>query len=145
MIELRPKISGHYKGLIYCKSLKEAELVKKGLDILFKKNLKKEIKCIIKRGCTEYGIKFPQYQNLKKNLMFYDKESKKFENLIDEKFPDLAYDKKYRPTIKGLSLLDVLIFRNWLSYAKIIGDETHRYISNENFESSFIKNCLNKS
>ena len=77
--------------------------------------------------------------------MFYDKESKKFENLIDEKFPDLAYDKKYRPTIKGLSLLDVLIFRNWLSYAKIIGDETHRYISNENFESSFIKNSLNKS
>ena len=144
MIELRPKISGHYKGLIYCKSLKEAELVKKDLDILVKKNLKKELKSIIKRGCTEYGIKFPQYQNLKQNLMFYDKKWKKFENLIDEKFPDLAFDKKYRSTIKGVSLSDVLIFRNWLSYAKIIGDETHKYISNENFESSFIKNCLNK-
>ena len=142
LIEIRPKISGHYKGLIYCSSLQEAEEIREEMKKLTNLNLNKEVKCIVKRGCTEYGIKFPKYTNLNNDILDYKPEWENFENTIDKNYPDLIIHKNNNSTIKGISLNDILIIRNWLAYADIIGDNNYKKISNQKFQSSFLQKKL---
>ena len=144
MVETRKNIKGNYKGLIYCSSLEEAELIKNRLSLLLKINLNKDVICIVKRGCSEFGIKHPEYSNLKGDIMNYNSEWKVFENYIDENYPDLIMKKNLQPSKKGTSLNDVLIIQNWLAYANIIGDETCKSISNQANQSNYLKNKLNK-
>ena len=102
LIEIRPNIPGHYKGLIYCSSFEEADEIKNKMIELTKLNLNKEVKCIIKRGCTEYGIKFPEYTNLTDNIMDYKPEWENFESKIDKNFPDLIMNKNNNSSNGGL-------------------------------------------
>ena len=39
MIELRPNVQGNYKGLIFCDSISESEIILKELSKFFKKIL----------------------------------------------------------------------------------------------------------
>ena len=142
LIEIRPNIPGHYKGLIYCSSFEEAEEIKNEMMRLTKLNLNKVVKCIIKRGCTEYGIKFPEYTNLADNIMDYKPEWENFESKIDKNFPDLIMNKNNNSSIKGISLNDILIIRNWLAYADIIGDKNTEKISIQKFHSNFLQKKL---
>ena len=139
MIELRPNIPGKYKGLIYCQSLEEAEEVSKNLLFITKNNLNKKIVLNIKRGCSEFSIKFPKYNNLKKDIMNYDANSKKYEDKFDKENIELGLNIKTRSTIKGITLYDALVIRNWLAYAKIIGDDTYKLISDKVFYSKTIE------
>ena len=61
------------------------------------------------------------------------------EKKFDEKNPDLIFDKKPSPTIEGLSLFDALVFRNWLAFAKLIGDESYKFISSKLYLSKYIE------
>ncbi len=139
MIELRPNIPGKYKGLIYCESIEEAEHLNKNLLEVIKKNLNKKISYKIKRGCSEFAIKFPKYKNLKKNKMKYDNNWQIVEDAFDKENSDLTFEKKTRATINGISLFDALVFRNWLAFAKIIGDQTYKKVSDEIFYSKLIE------
>tara|TARA_B100000795_G_C22766876_1_gene426092 strand:- start:89 stop:1357 length:1269 start_codon:yes stop_codon:yes gene_type:complete len=142
MIEFRPNIPGRYKGLIYCNSIKESENIQNQLIKIIDKNFNKRLSCKIKRGCTEFGMKHPIYNNLKDDIMTYKQEWAKYENLVDEKHPDLTFERKISPTIKGCSLSDILIIRNWLTYARLIGDQSYKTISDQIFHSDFIKKKL---
>ena len=62
IIELRPNIPGSYKGLIYCEGLDQAKAVKTLLDADLKEVLGKNIESKIKRGCSEFPLKFPNYK-----------------------------------------------------------------------------------
>ena len=139
MIELRPNIPGKYKGLIFCQSLEEAEEVSRNLLFVIKNNFNKKISLNIKRGCSEFSIKFPKYNNLKKDIMTYDANSKKYEDKFDKENIELGLNKKTRSTIKGITLYDALVIRNWLAYAKIIGDDTYKLISDKVFYSKTIE------
>lgn len=139
MIELRPNIPGKYKGLIYCQSLQEAEEVSRNLLFVTKNNFNKKISLNIKRGCSEFSVKFPKYNNLKKDVMNYDPNSKKYEDKFDKENIELGLKKKTRSTIKGITLYDALVIRNWLAYAKIIGDDTYKLISDKVFYSKTIE------
>ena len=139
MIELRPNIPGKYKGLIYCQSLQEAEEVSRNLLFVTKNNFNKKISLNIKRGCSEFSVKFPKYNNLKKDVMNYDPNSKKYEDKFDKENIELDLKKKTRSTIKGITLYDALVIRNWLAYAKIIGDDTYKLISDKVFYSKTIE------
>ena len=139
MIELRPNIPGKYKGLIYCQSLQEAEEVSRNLLFVTKNNFNKKIGLNIKRGCSEFSVKFPKYNNLKKDVMNYDPNSKKYEDKFDKENIELGLKKKTRSTIKGITLYDALVIRNWLAYAKIIGDDTYKLISDKVFYSKTIE------
>ena len=139
MIELRPNIPGNYKGLIYCQSLEEAEEVSRNLLSVTKNNFNKKIRLIIKRGCSEFSIKFPKYNSFEKDMMTYDANSKKYEDQFDRENIEFGLIKKTRPTIKGITLYDALVIRNWLAYAKIIGDDTHKFISDKVFYSKKIE------
>ena len=67
------------------------------------------------------------------------RNKKKF---FDEKNPDLIFNKNSNPTIKGLSLFDALVFRNWLTFARLIGDNSYKEISDKIFQSKFVENQL---
>ena len=122
MIEVRPNVKGNYKGLIYCDSIEEARFIQKKICLIIEKNLNKEVACKVKRGCTEYGIKYPKYNNLENDTMNYEESWKNYENLIDKKFAHLSQNKEDLPTIKGVTLNDVLIIKNWIAHAKKISD-----------------------
>ena len=70
---------------------------------------------------------------------------KKFEDLIDKKSPDLSFEKKTKSTIKGMTLYDSLVIRNWLAYARLIGDKTYEEITDQTFISKSIERTLKKN
>jgi len=142
MIELRPGVSGNYKGLIFCNSIRETEIILNQVKKILHNNFNKELNCKIKRGCSEYYPKFPTYNKLDESAMLYDEKNKEQEKIFDEKNPDLIFNKNSNPTIKGLSLFDALVFRNWLTFARLIGDNSYKEISDKIFQSKFVENQL---
>ena len=142
MIELRPGISGRYKGLIFCNSIDESESILKDLSLILYKNFNKNIDCKIKRGCSEYNIKYPKYDDLTNDAMKYNTNWKEFEKEFDEKNPDMIFKKKFNSTIRGMTLLDALVFRNWLAFAKMVGDESYKKVTDQIFYSKIIEEKL---
>ena len=135
---IKASIPGKYKSLIYCKTIKEAENISKQISSIIENKINKKIPLKIKRGCSEFAIKFPKYNNLKKDLMMYDNSLKNYENFFDEENLDYIFEKKTRPTIKSITLFDAVVIRNWLAFAKII-DDSYKLISNREFFSKFIE------
>ncbi len=144
MIELRPNIEGKYKSLIYCSSLNEAESILKKLKFLINQTINEDILINIKRGCTEFSMAHPKYKDLKNNLMQYDDGWKEKEDLVDKKFPNLLAQKINRKTINGITLSDILIIRNWICYARLIGDDSYKMISEDKFVSAFLQKKIAK-
>ena len=142
MIELRPNINGKYKGLIYCNSIKESEYLLNKLKSIFNINFDKKINCKIKRGCTEFSMKYLNYDNLEDNALKYNSEWKEKENFFDKNYPDLSFKVKTNKTIKGISLLDVLVIRNWLAFARMTEDDTCRLSSKKIYYSKMIENKI---
>ena len=135
MVELRPNISGIYKGLIFCSSLKEAEKILDKITPILAKYLK--YKLSIKRGCSEFYKSFPNFKitNQKsKDFMEYPKNWKKME--LKE---NLDINNQKMPTsLSGLSISDVLIINQWLNYANLIGDQSFNEINLEFSHSMYI-------
>ena len=133
MVEMRPEISGFYKGLIYCSSLEEAYQIANYLKIAVKENIRPGLHIMIKRGCSEYAISFPDYKAINKSgaqLMNYNEEWKSIEEDYDL-LSSIKSNKIITPSLSGLNLQDVLIIRNWIDYAKGIGDPSV-YLLNQN-------------
>ena len=76
--------------------------------------------------------------------MKYVENWKEKEDLIDKKFPNLINHKLNRETISGITLNDILIIRNWLCYAKLMGDNSYKIISEDKFVSPFIEKKFSK-
>ena len=144
MIELRPNIEGTYKSLVYCSGLDEAESISNKLKIIIDKTINENINIGIKRGCTEFGMAYPLYKDYKSNLMKYEKNWKEKEDQLDSKFPNLINHKLNRETISGITLNDILTIRNWLCYAKLIGDKSYKMISEDKFVSPYIERKFSK-
>ena len=124
LIEIRPEISGFYKGLIYCSSLEEAYQITDYLEIVIKENIGSGLHAVVKRGCSEYPISFPDYKAINKSgaqLMNYNEDWKLIEEGHDSTSP-IKSNKIITPSLSGLNLDDVLIIQNWIDYAKGIGD-----------------------
>jgi len=88
MLEMRPEVSGDYKGYIYCFSLNEANEIQNQLTTILNKKINKNISITVKRGCSEFGIAYPQYKKINQNngqLMKYNEEWRSKEKFIDDK------------------------------------------------------------
>ena len=127
MIEGRKNVEGNYKGFIYCKTISEAEEILNKIFNQIKIKINQNIKCEIKRGCSEYRENFPEYKNLKNNIMRYNSDWKKIENTFD-KMNNFSSNFSSTKFIWGLTLNDILIFENWIKFAKSIGDESYKNI-----------------
>ena len=124
MIEMRTKISGFYKGYIFCSSVEEAYQIADYLEIFVKENIGSGLHAVVKRGCSEYPISFPDYKVINKSggqLMNYNEDWKSIEKDYDS-LSSKKSSKIITPHLPGLNLQDVLIIRNWIDYAKGIGD-----------------------
>ena len=126
MIEMRPEISGFYKGYIYCSSLDEAYKIANYLELIIKENIGSGMRALVKRGCSEFSISFPDYKAINKSgkqLMNYNEEWLSIEEEHDSLYPTTS-NKIITPSLFGLNLNDILIIRNWIDYAKGIGDSS---------------------
>ena len=131
MIEMRSEISGFYKGLIYCSSLKEAYQIAGYLEMVVKEKIGSGLPLAVKRGCSEYAIAFPDYKEINKSgaqLMNYNEDWKLIEEDYDSK--NSIKSKSIIPSsLSCLNLSDVLIIRNWIDYAKGIGDSSAQLLN----------------
>ena len=145
LIELRPNISGFYKGLIYCLSLKEALEISNQINIKIQNNISIDLISKVKRGCSEYPLKFPQYKEINisgDQPMNYNEKWSSIEKEIDKGNKDWGQEIK---SIEGFNLNDFLIMRNWIAYAQRIGDQQVHKITNEQIKASKNFNYLNKN
>ena len=130
MVETRDNVSGTYKGLIYCKNVNEVNSIKEKLNKLLSKNIGNNFSISAKRGCTEFGIKYPQFKKISLNeseMMKYNNTWKEKEKIIDNQIYNENSEKGLvYPSLKGPKLSDILIMKNWLIYAKKINDNSFK-------------------
>ena len=131
MVEMRPEVSGFYKGLIYCSSLEEASQIADYMNVVIHQRVGSKLPLVVKRGCSEYSAEFPDYDAINKSgakLMKYNKDWKLIEKEYDSENPT-KYRRNTQPSLACLSLSDVLIIRNWIDYAKGIGDPSAQLLN----------------
>ena len=137
MIELRPFCKGYYKGFIYCSELEEAKDISSYITEIIRTTIKNKVSIQIKRGCSEYALKYPQYKELdisKKNIMNYENQWTSIEKKSDEKNNDWL---KANNSSKVFNLDSYLTIKNWISYAQKIGDESAKIITKDKINSAF--------
>ena len=125
LVEVRPDISGSYKGIIFCKSLDQASDVKEKLDS-YLVNLDSIAFSSIKRGCSEYYPDFPEYKkiaNATQDLMKYPEKWRSLEVEFDN-FNWQMPKTFVNPSLRQFGLSDFLIIQRWIDYAKGLGDPT---------------------
>ena len=148
IVELRDKIEGNYKGYVYCRSLEESIKIKEELEkTLINRNLI-NFKIDIKHGCSEFYNSYPEFKKIdfKTSKDFnYKKSWAKKEKHIDNLEPIRSdKDKKIMvSSLRGLNLSDILIIKNWLNYAFIIGDNSYKKLYSKNFNNNFLNTILN--
>ena len=131
MIELRPDVAGFYKGLIYCSSLEKAYQIANYLETVVKASIGPGLPLAVKRGCSEYAIAFPDYKKINKSgqqPMNYNDDWKFIEDDYDEK-NSIKANNLIMPSLSCLNLSDILIIRNWIDYAKAIGDPSAKLLN----------------
>ena len=144
MVETRNNVKENYKGFIYCRGLDEA---KKIIEITEARLIENEIdykKIEIKHGCTEYYEKYPNFKKINYNSeqeISYNKSWKKYEKFIDDNSPPIS-ERVINPTINNINLSDVLIIKNWLNYAELIGDTSFKNTYKSDNKSDFLKEML---
>ena len=143
MVELRPNVLEPYKGLIYCSTIEEANDILEIISPIIQKITKCKIK--IKRGCTEYVEKFPEYKEMDKNsinFMKYNDSWEEKEKIFDAN--KIINKPKPKNSLGGLSISDILIMNNWLNYAKLINDLSYKEIYKEVVFSNYIFKSIPK-
>jgi len=129
MVEVRPGVAGHYKGFIYCKSIKEGEEILNSVHLLVEAEIIKGLPIGVKRGCTEFLAAFPAYGHMADNKiqpMSYNEEWIKYEEYADKNMKILFKEpNKFTYNHSGFTLLDVLVMHKWLEYAAKIGDSSY--------------------
>jgi Flp pilus assembly protein TadD len=136
MIEFRSETSGFYKGFIYCSSVTEAYQIADHLEKIINVNISLGLLASVKRGCSEYPVSFPDFKKVNRSgveLMNYDESWKLIEKDHDSKI--LNRTTIVKPSLSYLNLSDVLIIRNWIDYAKGIGDPSVEFLNHQTVSS----------
>ena len=148
IVELRNNVKGNYKGYIYCEGLEDAKNIKEKINDLLINDMFENYKIEIKHGCTEYYKSYPKFKNINLNgeeeVLLYNKNWKIKEDLVDKLEPLRSQpDKKvWVSSIRGINLSDILIIKNWINYAHLIGDSSYKRIYDKKINNTFINNAL---
>ena len=113
------KKQGNFKGYIYFDSVESAEESLKEIIPVIEVLLGKKFKHEIKRGCSEYAVKYPNFKN-QNFKMDYPKEWSINEEKSDKEFfkDGIPITRSMHRSLPGLTLSDFLIFNKWLSFKK---------------------------
>ena len=146
MIEFRENIKEPYKGFIYCVGIEEAKKTLKLLNPILDKSINKEVPRLIKRGCSEFAMSYPEYKETNskdKDFMTYNEDWLVKENIIDEKLSRIPQQNVIEDeTLQGIGIKDAIILYNWLYYAKKIGDQSYKIICEKPNYSKYIDGKL---
>lgn len=150
MIELRENSSGFYKGYIYVTSLDKAKIIFEFIKSKLDNEKIETLEMSIKHGCNEYYEKYPIFKKLELETkdLIYKKEWELIEKNYDFENNVLKLEKNkiYSKTLNQFNLSDYLIIKNWLLYAKHIGDTSYQRIFSDELYNPHFKNFLeNKS
>jgi hypothetical protein len=135
MVETRPDITGTYKGYVYFQDLNEAKELLPIINELVSENISNNINVSIKRGCSEYPLKYPEYANIENEgkQFTYKEEWREYEEYADKNLiQDLVENRmdSYNPVnSSGFTLKDISVMYSWLEYAKTIGDKSYLKIT----------------
>ena len=135
MLEVRPKISGIYKGYIYFQSLEDAKGTLPFVQGVIAEHISPEVLVEIKKGCSEYKQAFPDYDYDpadESKMLTYRDEWKKFEDYVDKnmlgKIRPLEMDTYGTP---GMDVRDVQVMRTWIAFAAAVGDLSYKKITDQ--------------
>ena len=147
MIEMRNNIKGNYKGYIYCEGLDEAKIISNKINKIIKEIYFQKFKIEIKHGCSEFYNSYPDFKNINFNgnqKMEYQAEWETKEGIVDKRIPvrDNKDKKILGITIKGISLSDILIIKNWIAFAKMLDDHSYKLIYEYQIDTNFIEKIL---
>ncbi len=104
----------------------QAKAVKTLLDADLKEVLGKNIESKIKRGCSEFPLKFPNYGKIaqdSKEMMSFPTEWKLSEKQFDQKKLIEPYKNK-KKSLAQFCLSDFYIIQKWIDYAKGLEDQS---------------------
>ena len=134
IVEVRPDIPGTYKGFIYCKSMDEGKEILDIVRPMVEEEISKGIPALIKRGCSEFQLKYPQYGSVdnKTQQMSYNEEWRRYEAYADKDMKNESFENphNFSHNHPGFTLLDILVMNNWLAYAAERGDSSYLKIVN---------------
>ena len=141
---MRSIAKGVYKGLIYCKGIDEAQEIKKIIEPKVSSFFNNKVIIKFKRGCTEFGEAHPNFKEINKqsiNFMNYPEEWEKKESLIDKNIPskNRLNSKILTDSLNGININDFLTIKNWIIYAKLIGDNSYTNFDADIEISEFMK------
>ncbi|MEM8646074.1 MAG: hypothetical protein AAGF86_06995, partial [Pseudomonadota bacterium] len=127
MVELRERVPAPYKGYIFCESDEEA----RECQMIFERFVSglglSPFTCKITHGCSEFGLKYPSFKYSE------DGSHHKFERPSDWYLKEAEFfldnprtNVIHREAISTdyITLREILLLRNWVNYANLIGDET---------------------
>ena len=133
MIEMRPEISGFYKGIFYCRGLKQAWKLKEILNVNLRIIFGGHVVSKIKRGCSEFPLKFPDYskiQNDKIVTMDFPINWKIEENQFDQD-NFIKPKENLIPSQSDFCLSDFYIIQKWIDYARGLGDPSCEWFEDQ--------------
>ncbi len=133
IVEVRPEISGTYKGFVYCQNHAESKKIVKLVQNAVGDKISNKVPVSIKRGCSEYLLTYPEFEHSDADgspVMSYKDEWRTKEEYADD---SLAVPGNTIPSDTynhvGFTLRDVQVMDYWLAYAAMIGDSSYLQIS----------------
>lgn len=128
MIELREGIGKPYKGYIYCESESEAIYCLEVLRMNLERFGLAHIPCGISHGCSEYGLKYPEFKFSDDGAHRSQKQPDEWKETEDEYFSEPFSEKGQVLNFNTheITLRDVICYETWIKYSEIIGDDTHK-------------------
>lgn len=132
IVEGREKVTGTYKGYIYCRGRHEGNVLTEIFKKIVSEEISSEIPISLKRGCSEYALVYPEFAQLENSTskIQHSKEWQEQEALFDSKSTE-----NHKPPVTdtynqpGYTLYDAEVMLAWLKYAATIGDKSYLNIS----------------
>lgn len=128
MIELREEITNPYKGYIYCESESEAMNCLEVLRLNLKRFGLAHITSGISHGCSEYGLKYPEFKFSDDGVHHSQKQPDEWKTIEEDYFSEPFSEKGQVLDFNTheITLRDVICYETWIKYSEIIGDDTHK-------------------
>jgi hypothetical protein len=128
MTENRPDVKGFYKGLIYARSKSDADEIARRVQQQIDDQIADGIPVNLKRGCSEYGMRFPEYKLIEpeEQTMQYNPAWAPVEKIAYASIPAPVIDPKPDdPPPGSYTAKDAMAMMGWLKYAATIGDDSY--------------------
>lgn len=128
MIEMRDGINNPYKGYIYCQSEEEAISCLHTLQLTLERFGLSHITCGLSHGCSEYGLKYPEFKFSPDGVHRAQKQSDAWSKIEEDYFSTPFSDERQIMNFNTseITLREVICFETWIKYSEIIGDGSHK-------------------